>query len=48
MLAPLYRFELAELTVAQLQDLSWRYQGRDSDTALIVEALEAKGVDPYA
>jgi hypothetical protein len=48
MLAPLYRFELTDLTVAQLLDLARRYWGREADMALVVEALEAKGVDPYA
>jgi hypothetical protein len=47
-MAPLFRSDLQGLTVSQLSDLSWKYEGDQHAQMLIAQAVEDRGVDPYA
>jgi hypothetical protein len=47
-MAMLFRSDLQGLTVSQLQELSWKFQGDQFSLNLIAEAVEDRGFDPFA
>lgn len=47
-MAMLFRSDLEGLTVPELSDLSWKVQDDPDALTLIAQAVEDRGVDPYA